>query len=64
MNVEKFAEYWFGTFAVVAVLGDGQDGGDAGGLREGRDWEKECLGTFYVKPNYPGLFLLFFLLTN
>ena len=56
MSVEKFAEYWFGTFAVVAVLGDGQDGHDGGELREGRDWEKECLGTFYVKPNYPGLF--------
>ena len=53
MSAEKFAEYWFGTFAVVAVLGDGDDDG---GLREGRDWEKECLGTFSVKPNYPGLF--------
>lgn len=61
MSVEKFAEYWFGTFAVVAVLGDGQDDG---GLREGRDWEKECLGTFYVKPNYPGLFFSSFLSLN
>lgn len=56
MSAEKFAEYWFGTFAVVAVLGDGDDDG---GLREGRDWEKECLGTFYIKPNYPGLFFFF-----
>ena len=51
MGEDKFAEYWFGTFAVVAVLGDGEDGG----LREGRNWREECLGTFYVKPNYPGL---------
>ncbi|EPS33890.1 N-acetyltransferase MPR1 [Penicillium oxalicum] len=64
MALEQFAEYWFGTFAVVAVLddevekkdeeeerekGDGRDG-----LAEGRDWEKVCLGTFYIKPNYPG----------
>ena len=21
---------------------------------KGVDWEKECLGSFYVKPNYPG----------
>ncbi|KAE8354655.1 hypothetical protein BDV28DRAFT_130430 [Aspergillus coremiiformis] len=47
MARDRFAEYWFGTFAVVAVLG--QDG-----LTEGRDWDRECLGTFYVKPNYPG----------
>ncbi|OGM39515.1 acetyltransferase, partial [Aspergillus bombycis] len=47
MTLERFAEYWFGTFAVVAVLGEEE------GLREGRDWERECLGTFYIKPNYP-----------
>ncbi|KAE8320493.1 hypothetical protein BDV39DRAFT_213515 [Aspergillus sergii] len=47
MTLERFAEYWFGTFAVVAVLGEE-------GLTEGRDWERECLGTFYIKPNYPG----------
>jgi hypothetical protein len=22
--------------------------------RTARDWEKECLGSFYIKPNYPG----------
>jgi hypothetical protein len=48
MSLEKFAEYWFGTFAVLVLKG-----GDAN-LSEGRKWEEECLGTFYVKPNYPG----------
>ncbi|KAB8070385.1 hypothetical protein BDV29DRAFT_34322 [Aspergillus leporis] len=48
LALDRFAEYWFGTFAVVAVLGQ------EGELREARDWEKECLGTFYIKPNYPG----------
>ncbi|KAF3388343.1 L-azetidine-2-carboxylic acid acetyltransferase [Penicillium rolfsii] len=52
MGLEQFAEYWFGTFAVVAVLDE--DGVDGEGLKEGREWEKVCLGTFYVKPNYPG----------
>lgn len=51
---EQFAEYWFGTFAVVALLDDKGDAASADGLREGRDWAKVCLGTFYIKPNYPG----------
>lgn len=51
--LEKFAEYWFGTFAVVALTGDEEE------IREGRDWDRECLGTFYIKPNYPGGFLSF-----
>ncbi|KAL5358720.1 hypothetical protein BJX96DRAFT_50010 [Aspergillus floccosus] len=48
MGRDQFADYWFGTFAIVAVLGD------EGELPEDRDWEKDCLGTFYIKPNYPG----------
>lgn len=62
MSFERFAEYWFGTFAVVATL-DSQEGREGEGLLAGgekRDWEKDCVGTFYIKPNYPGMF--FFLL--
>ncbi|KAJ6160975.1 hypothetical protein N7470_004371 [Penicillium chermesinum] len=51
MALQAYADYWFGTFAVVAVL---DDPSDSNGLKEGRDWEKVCLGTFYIKPNYPG----------
>lgn len=52
MSLERFAEYWFGTFAVVALTGSS----DAKEIRrdEERNWEEECLGTFYIKPNYPG----------
>ncbi|KAL2870764.1 GNAT family N-acetyltransferase [Aspergillus lucknowensis] len=54
MEFARFGEYWFGLFGVVAVL-DSPDGEEEGrGLSEDRDWERECLGTFYVKPNYPG----------
>lgn len=56
MGLDQFAEYWFGTFAVVAVL-DGEGDGVEEGLKEGREWERDCLGTFYIKPNYPGMFL-------
>ncbi|KAL4768771.1 hypothetical protein BDW60DRAFT_210643 [Aspergillus nidulans var. acristatus] len=54
MKFEAFGEYWFGTFGVVAILD--REGDGVGGLNvdSERDWEKECLGTFYVKPNYPG----------
>ncbi|PYI36327.1 acyl-CoA N-acyltransferase [Aspergillus indologenus CBS 114.80] len=64
MTLETFRGYWFGTFAVVAVVEEDGDGAGAGagadgagkglGLVEGRDWARVCLGTFYVKPNYPG----------
>lgn len=53
MGLQQFADYWFGTFAVLAVLDE--EGAAVGeGLVEGRDWENVCLGTFYIKPNYPG----------
>ncbi|KAL2856007.1 hypothetical protein BJY01DRAFT_242945 [Aspergillus pseudoustus] len=50
MEFDRFGEYWFGLFGVVAVL-DSEGKED---LTEGGDWERECLGTFYIKPNYPG----------
>lgn len=62
MSFERFAEYWFGTFAVVAIL-DSQKGEEGEGLLGGgeeRDWEKDCVGTFYIKPNYPGMLLFLF----
>lgn len=63
-SAADFGPYWFGSFAAVLVSGtvaeverlvacgrgvNGEDGdvGEAG-------WEGRCLGSFYVKPNYPG----------
>jgi GNAT superfamily N-acetyltransferase len=51
MTLDKFRDYWFGTFAVVALIEEELT--KEIGLEE-RDWEKVCLGTFYIKPNYPG----------
>lgn len=55
LPLETFGPYWFGNFGAVMVLGD------IGGIeavndmeRNGADWSKLCLGSFYVKPNYPG----------
>lgn len=48
LTLEGYRNYWFGTFAVVMLLGNDPS------LREDRDWVNEVLGTFYIKPNYPG----------
>lgn len=48
---EAFAKYWFQNFGAVMLLGD-IDGSQ--GVVEGKDWSRECLGSFYIKPNYPG----------
>lgn len=55
MPLERFAPYWFANFGAVMILGDlakvqamlSEDAAD-------RDWNKDCLGSFYIKPNYPG----------
>lgn len=48
LHIESFQNYWFGAFAGVMVLGDSPT------LEGPKQWEKECLGSFFVKPNYPG----------
>ena len=48
MTLDGYQNYWFGTFAAVMLLGNNPI------IQDGRDWQKECLGTFYIKPNYPG----------
>ncbi|KAK0384369.1 hypothetical protein NLU13_8456 [Sarocladium strictum] len=48
---DGFIGYWFQNFGAVMLLGD-IDGADS--VVEGKDWSKECLGSFYIKPNYPG----------
>lgn len=55
LPVETFGPYWFGNFAAVMFLGEYDSVEEI--QREGRsnvDWNKACLGSFYVKPNYPG----------
>lgn len=55
MPLAYFGPYWFANFAAVMLLGS-YDNVQAvkRAAMEGKDWEKECLGSFYVKPNYPG----------
>lgn len=48
LHMEAFQTYWLGGFAGVMLIGDSSIIEDRG------HWEKECLGTFYIKPNHPG----------
>ncbi|KAH9879831.1 hypothetical protein J1614_001855 [Plenodomus biglobosus] len=53
--LDKFGPYWFGVFGAIMLLGEIQDGRELHDMaRRGCDWERECLGSFYIKPNYPG----------
>ncbi len=57
-SVVDFGAYWFQAFGAVMLLSEFL----ASRLREelrdledhGGGWVKLCLGTFYIKPNYPG----------
>jgi RimJ/RimL family protein N-acetyltransferase len=54
MPFEKFATYWFQNFGAIMVLGQ-YESADAFALDPAdKDWSRACLGTFYIKPNYPG----------
>ena len=56
MSLETFGPYWFGLFAAVMLLGKWQSVDEViekdqqGGMK----WDEIVLGSFYVKPNYPG----------
>ncbi|MCJ1396144.1 hypothetical protein MMC18_009033 [Xylographa bjoerkii] len=54
--LSTFGGYWFGAFGAVMVLGPVDSVEELGMWeRSGRvDWGRVCLGSFYVKPNYPG----------
>ncbi|KAF2196559.1 hypothetical protein GQ43DRAFT_404837 [Delitschia confertaspora ATCC 74209] len=55
MPLEAFGPYWFGLFGAVMLLGEIHSVEEVHEMASmGRDWEKECLGSFYIKPNYPG----------
>lgn len=55
LPLSSFGPYWFANFGAVMILGDIQSQEEVTQMEErGVDWPKECLGSFYVKPNYPG----------
>ena len=55
MPVATFGTYWFQNFGAIMLLGEVESLEQVWEMENtGREWEKVCLGSFYVKPNYPG----------
>ena len=52
---ESFGPYWFANFAAIMIMGEINHVEEVTAMEEeGVDWNKQCLGGFYIKPNYPG----------
>ncbi|GES60708.1 histone acetyltransferase Spt10 [Aspergillus terreus] len=52
---EQFSQYWFSGFSAIMILGDIRSAYQMHALdRAGANWAKICLGSFNVRPNYPG----------
>lgn len=55
LPLTSFGAYWFQNFGAVMILGEVESVEDVQEMeRRGIDWTINCLGSFYVKPNYPG----------
>jgi GNAT superfamily N-acetyltransferase len=55
LPLESFGPYWFANFSAVMLLGNVSNVDHVWQMeKEGVDWSKQCLGSFYIKPNYPG----------
>ncbi|KAF3491286.1 SPT10 [Arthroderma uncinatum] len=55
LTLEAFGTDWFSNFAAVMLLGDIPTISHVQSLETiGADWGKICLGSFNIKPNYPG----------
>lgn len=53
--LEQFATYWFFNFGAIMLLGDIKSVYEMKAMeRAGADWTKICLGSFNIRPNYPG----------
>ena len=55
MPVSTFGTYWFQNFGAIMLLGEVLDVAEVAEMEDaGARWEEVCLGSFYIKPNYPG----------
>ena len=53
-EIEK-GPYWFSNFGAIMLLGDIKSVEEVQALDQaGTNWSKTCLGSFNIRPNYPG----------
>ncbi|KAL4745518.1 hypothetical protein BDW72DRAFT_53282 [Aspergillus terricola var. indicus] len=52
--VRHFAPYWFSNFGAIMLIGDIKNVNDVQEMDGNVNWAKACLGSFNVRPNYPG----------
>ena len=51
----QFGPYWFSNFGAIMVLGDIKCAEELHAMDQaGTNWAKICLGSFNIRPNYPG----------
>ncbi|KAL1303173.1 hypothetical protein AAFC00_006600 [Neodothiora populina] len=60
LTEDSFGPYWFANFGAVMLLGELADVESVWAMEREMEaagewnWGKRCLGSFYIKPNYPG----------
>lgn len=55
LPLASFGSYWFQNFGAVMFLGEISSLDEIAAMEaRGVDWKDMCLGSFYIKPNYPG----------
>lgn len=53
--LDHFGMYWFNSFGAVMLLGDIKSVEEVHHMDQtGANWSKICLGSFNIRPNYPG----------
>jgi hypothetical protein len=53
LDMAQFEGYFFSGDAFVLLKGRYQQATEVDPRKEIKDWEKDLLGFFYIKPNFP-----------
>ncbi|KAF9296353.1 hypothetical protein BGZ88_000059 [Linnemannia elongata] len=54
LDEEQFGNYFLGGDAFVLIKGEYKDAEGVEARANAEEWDKDLLGFFYVKPNFPG----------
>ncbi|KAF9173532.1 hypothetical protein BGX20_002884, partial [Mortierella sp. AD010] len=54
LDVSQFENYFFSGDSFVLIRGHYQLATEVEQRKDAKDWQKDLLGFFYIKPNFPG----------